>query len=636
MPEIPPEHLEPIPPVKDLGEKKEFKPSIPPASAVPASKPIPKSTHRPIPAIRTVFPEAQLSLDDLLRTLQTKKEMRIDELAKLGGWKTNVLEKILKLLENKGIVRLKYPASLIQPPKVRIEKELYERLLPMPKGELLEQYEFTADNISITVKVVMLKEDNRPFYFLSAQSTGPYTQAVLEELRSKVATSIPIETIDVGNTEQANKLKEQFARAAKLELSKVFINVSEEMLNSLAGKLLHDLYGLGDLELIAADNNLEEIAINSSKTPITVYHLKYGWMKTNMMMDNDGQIQNLSAQIGRKVGREITNMHPILDAHLISGDRVNATLFPISSSGNTITIRRFARRPWTIVDFIGKEKTMTTEMAAWLWIAMQFELSVLVAGSTASGKTSTLNALCAFIPSHQRIITIEDVRELNLPEYMEWNWVPLTTRNPNPEGSGEVTMLDLLISSLRMRPDRLIVGEMRTRKEAETLFEAMHTGHSVYATIHADSGRQVVRRLKEPPIEIPASELEAIDLILVQHRDRRTNKRRTLEIVEIEEGGISGDQVGLNTVFRWLPRTDEWEKPNAPAGLIRKLNTHTGMTEREIQDEVTDRITILDWLVRKNFGKMQEFGKILRSFYANPDFIKKAAEEDKDPQTLFN
>ena len=275
-------------------------------------------------------------------------------------------------------------------------------------------------------------------------------------------------------------------------------------------------------------------------------------------------------------------------------------------------------------------------MAAWLWIAMQFEMSVLVAGSTASGKTSTLNALCAFIPSHQRVITIEDVRELSLPKYMEWNWVPLTTRNPNPEGSGEVTMLNLLVSSLRMRPDRLIVGEMRTRKEAETLFEAMHTGHSVYATIHADSGRQVVRRLKEPPMEIPVSELESIDLILVQYRDRRTNKRRTLEIVELEEGGGAiGDQIDLNTLFRWLPRVDEWEKPGVPAGLLRKLNTHTGMTEMEIKNEVTDRITILDWLVRHDFGRIQEFGKIMHSFYANPDLIKKAAEEDQDPKTLF-
>ncbi|MEK6902413.1 MAG: type II/IV secretion system ATPase subunit [archaeon] len=576
----------------------------------------------------------QLLVDDVVRLVAARGEMSLDELAKTCGWKTVHLEQVLKLLENRGVIKLSYPASLIQGPKVSVVRKLDESILPTPPGEMIEQYSFSADNVKADVKVVELISDHRPFYSLYVQTFGPYTQEILEELRERVASTISIETIDLADVEQAQALKDQFALAARGELATIFKGMGEDVLNSLAGHMLHSLYGLGELELMMADNNLEEIAINSAKSPVTVYHRKYGWMKTNLVMPTEEHIQNLASQIARKNGREITNLNPVLDAHLLSGDRVNATLFPVSSNGNTITIRRFARIPWTIIDFIGKEHTMNSEMAAWLWLAMQYELSIIVAGSTASGKTSALNALAAFIPAHQRIITIEDVREINLPGYMKWNWVPLTTRNPNPEGAGEVTMLDLLLSSLRMRPDRLIVGEMRTRAEAETLFEAVHTGHSVYATLHADSAHQVLRRLTEPPISVPALEVESIDLILVQYRDRKNNVRRTYELSEVE-GGTSNEQLSAQDIFRWNPRGDAFEKLVEPVRLIQKLNLHTGMTEREIQEEVTERMTILEWMVAHDYGSISQVGRIMREFYADPSKVKSAAKQNQDPRIIF-
>ena len=538
------------------------------------------------------------------------------------------------MLENRNIVKLSYPASLLQGPRVALLRKLEDELLPPPVGEVLEQYSFSEDNVQAQIQIIQLNEDNHPFYSLYVQTYGPYTRILLEEMRDKIASTISIEAIDLSDMAQAKELKQQFAEATKKQLALMLKGFPLETLDSLTGQMLHTLYGLGELELLMADNNLEEIAINSSKTPVTVYHRNYGWLRTNLIMPSEEQIQNLSAQIARKNGREITNLHPILDAHLLSGDRVNATLFPISSFGNTLTIRRFARKPWSIIDFIGKEHTMSVEMAAWMWLAMQYELSVLVAGSTASGKTSVLNALCVFIPAHQRVITIEDVRELSLPEYMNWNWVPLTTRNPNPEGAGGVSMLKLLLSSLRMRPDRLIVGEMRSRMEAETLFEAVHTGHSVYATIHADSARQVLRRLIEPPIAIPALEVESIDLIIVQYRDRKGNARRTYEIAEIETG-TSSEQITITDVFRWNPRGDSFEKLSEPTRLIQKLNLHTGMTEHEIHEEVMSRISILEWMLKYNYASMAQVGKIMHQFYANPVRVKEAALRDEDPHSVF-
>ena len=234
--------------------------------------------------------------------------------------------------------------------------------------------------------------------------------------------------------------------------------------------------------------------------------------------------------------REVTTLNPTLDAHLKGGDRVNATIKPIASKGHSINIRMFARNPWTIISLIDEsQKSMSVEMASLLWQAMQYEMNIMVAGGTASGKTSMLNALVSLIQPYQRVVTIEDSRELNLPSY-QWNWVPMVTRRPNPEGLGEVTMLDLLINSLRMRPDRIVLGEVRKKEEAQVLFEAMHTGHSTYSTIHADTGEEVLKRLMQPPFEVSPILLEDINLIVAQFRDRRKNIRRTLQILEVKEG----------------------------------------------------------------------------------------------------
>ncbi|MEE9525912.1 MAG: type II/IV secretion system ATPase subunit, partial [Candidatus Woesearchaeota archaeon] len=317
----------------------------------------------------------------------------------------------------------------------------------------------------------------------------------------------------------------------------------------------------------------------------------------------------------------------IMDAHLLTGDRVVATLFPISTAGNTITIRRFARNPWTIVHFIDpKINCFSIEIAAFLWLAMQYELNILVAGGTASGKTSVLNAVTSLIPATQRIISIEDTREITLPDSLLRNWVPLTSRNPNPEGKGGISMLDLMVASLRMRPDRMIVGEVRRRAQAEAMFEAMHTGHAVYCTMHADTVAQVLRRLVEPPIKIPQSEVEALHLILVQYRDRRKGMRRTLELAEVLSGE---DKLNVNYLYRWIPRTDKFEKTDDSVRIIEELNLHTGMTPKEINKDLKEKQMILQWMLKNNIRDVNDVGQVMRIYYKNPNIIINAAKKSQ-------
>jgi archaeal flagellar protein FlaI len=572
-------------------------------------------------------------IDELMSLLEKKEVLSVGELSKKSSINKDSVEAIGKLLERQQIVDVIYPATMLQDPRIALRKKLSSQKVFKKEGNVFEQYSFVADMIPASVRILKSPVDRRPFYELNVPCFGPYTMAFLEELKNEIAEKVPIEAGEITDSKKSEEIKKRFFAVARKELEQ-YLKENASGLDLLAGTLLHSMYGLGIIEVLMKDDFLEEVALNSANEPITVYHRKYGWLKTNQTLSGEEDISNYASQIGRKVGREITTLKPILDAHLSSGDRVNATLFPISTSGNTITIRRFARRPWTVVDFVGESHTMSIEMSALLWLAMQYEMSVIVAGGTASGKTSALNALSAFIPSYHRIISIEDVREIMLPDYMKWNWVPLTTRNPNPEGMGEVSMLDLLHSSLRMRPDRIILGEMRRKREAEVLFEAMHTGHSVYSTIHADSGRQVLQRLTEPPIDLPPLEVEALNLLVVQYRDRRTNVRRTYEIAEIESG-LSGEQLSVNTIYRWKPKEDSWDKANEPTKLINTINLHTGLTSKEISEEIFNRANVLAWMLDNKLNGINEVGNVMKFFYSEPDELIKEVEKGTLPSKLF-
>jgi flagellar protein FlaI len=566
-------------------------------------------------------------IDEMFEIIEKYSKLDIGEIANYLQITEEQVTTFAKMFEADGTIEIEYPTSLTKKPLVILKKPYASKLANIPSGETMEEYELEVDNVSCKILIIRVPEEARPVYAIEMPHTGKYTKKFLEFIKDEVAETMPIELEEITDPKKSKILKKRFFAELNEHLKKYLPKASEKLLNMLSGTLLHEMYGLGDIELLMGDDMLEEVSINSAKTPITIYHRIHGWLKTNLMPGTEEEINNFSSQIGRKVGREITMLNPILDAHMLSGDRVNATLFPISSEGNTITIRRFARRPWTLIDFIGKAHTMNSEMAAILWLAMQYEMNVLIAGGTASGKTSTLNTLLALVPTYHRIISIEDVREIVLPKYLEWNWVPLITRNPNPEGLGEVTMLDLMITSLRMRPDRIIVGEIRRKKEAEVLMEAIETGHSIYSTIHANSGYQVLRRLAEAPIAIPLMQIELIDLIVVQYRDRKTNKRRTYEIAEIEQTS-TGQGLQINNLYKWNPRTDSWEKLNKPTKLITLLNMHTGMTEDDIYNEINERQNILEWMKRNELTELNTIGYLVKLFYSNPEKVKKMAKQN--------
>lgn len=495
-----------------------------------------------------------------------------------------------------------------------------------------EKYQIEADGIKVEVRITE-KEGGLPLYELSVHDCGLATKALLDEIRHELVTDVSITASEILDPKEISVLKEKFREKATKLLSDKIPNIDQDTKIFLIGTLLHDTIGLGKIEFLLNDGFLEEIVINSADEPVRVYHKKHGWLKTNFKIDTEAQIQNFSNIIARRVGRQITTLNPLLDAHLVTGDRANAVLYPISNKGNTITIRKFTRDPWTVTDLINN-KTGTAEVFALIWLAIQYEMNMLISGGTASGKTSFLNVCMPFIPPNHRLISIEDTRELQLPEYLYW--CPLTTRQANPEGKGEITMLDLLVNSLRMRPDRIILGEMRRKEQAQVLFEAMHTGHSVYATLHADSIHETIQRLINPPMDVPSNLLSAVNLNVVMFRDRRRGLRRIYQLGEFipsEEGGKHA--VKPNILYRWKPTTDKLVQHSESVRLFEDLSRHTGLSQSEINKDLKTKIKILEWMIKNNIREISKVGKIMNEYYLNADFLIDRVNKDSKPDKLL-
>jgi flagellar protein FlaI len=491
---------------------------------------------------------------------------------------------------------------------------------PRPKVALLSAYAFSSEGLPVEVKVFR-KADFVPRYEVTIPGIAEGTKLILEtKLKGELVTEVKLDISEILDPKKFDEVKAKFLEAAKKILVRNFPSLPEDKKGVLAVYLLQKTLGLGELEALLADEQLEEVVVNNSRDPVWVYHKKYGWCKTNLRLKSEETVYDYASMIARKVGRQINVLNPTLDAHLPTGDRVNATLFPISSFGNTITIRKFSRNPWTITSFI-KSKTVSSDVAALIWLCMQNELSLLVAGGTGSGKTSFLNAMAGLIPANQRIITIEDTRELTLPSFL--HWVPMTVREANPEGKGEVTMLDLMVNALRQRPDRILVGEIRRQREAEVMFEAMHTGHSVYATLHADNADQTISRLTNPPINVPHEMLDALAGIVVTFRHRRFNIRRVLEFAEMSKKGEA------DVIYRWDLKTDRARGIQKMSSLVDTLSLYSGLGEKEIEEDVEEKMEVLDWMVKRGYDGVDQVGEIVSNYYMNPEETMDAIRKGK-------
>jgi len=478
--------------------------------------------------------------------------------------------------------------------------------------EILEEYSLNAHGMAINVVIKTSPSEFVPSYNVTFEGVSEATKLLLLSFRRELISMVPLDPTKVEVQAYVDELNKRYVQASKILIDRYLPNTDDKTKDVLTAYILNMMLGLGDLEVPLSDENLEEIAVNGAKSSIWVFHKRIGWCKTNIKPASEDAIYDQAEQIGRRVGRELNNLSPLMDAELIDGSRVNATLFPISQIGNTITIRKFAKNPWTMPALV-KSGSLPPELAGLLWLCIQNEISILISGGTASGKTSFLNASSVFFPPTRRIISVEETRELALPDSLQW--VAMVSRQPNPEGKGEVTLYDLMINALRQRPDIMLVGEIRTGKDAETLFEAIHTGHSVYATVHADNAQDTVVRMTNPPIATPKIQMNALGAIVSLFRHRSKGIRRTLEFAEVLRTGDA------NVLYRWNMRDDTFAQISDLTNLAEVLSLYGGYTKTEIADEVKLRAKIIRWMIKYNVTDINDAGFLVGNFYMNKDRV---------------
>ncbi|MBR9682593.1 MAG: type II/IV secretion system ATPase subunit, partial [Candidatus Aenigmarchaeota archaeon] len=300
--------------------------------------------------------------------------------------------------------------------------------------------------------------------------------------------------------------------------------------------------------------------------------------------------------------------------------RVQSTLgTDIARKGSNFTIRKFTKDPLTPVH-LQKFKTLNSDVAAYLWLAIDYGRSMLISGGTATGKTSMLNAMSLFIKPELKIVSIEDTPELRLPHT---HWVPSVARQPiaEIEGTvlGEVDMFALLRESLRQRPDYLIVGEVRGR-EAYVLFQQIATGHASLSTIHADSLNRLIDRLTTPPINLPANLIESLDIIIFLTKIKYGNSyvRKVASILEILGFDREKNVPIVNEVFKWNPRTDKFEQVN-PSVIVKKISEQYGINKSELEKEIKNRKSVLDWMSERGILDFMDVARIIKIYYSRPE-----------------
>ncbi len=381
---------------------------------------------------------------------------------------------------------------------------------------------------------------------------------------------------------------------------------------SAAGKTSY-----GRLQPLVDDDNLEEIMVLGTGLPVYVYQRKFGMCETNLTFEDPAELEGIIQKIAEECGRMVDAAHPLLEARMPDGSRVNATLNQVSLHGHTLTIRKFLAEPLTIVDLI-KFGTFTVDAAAFLWFAIeglgQKSSNILIAGGSGSGKTTTMNCLGIFMPPKERIITIEDTIELQLPVKHK---VSLETRPPGVKG-GEITMDMLLKNALRMRPDRIIIGELRG-EEAETFFAAINTGHDgSMSTLHANSARESILRLTNPPMNVHPIMIPSLNLIIMQTLFTSGGKayRRITEIAEV--GGIEGEKTLLNNIYEYDPRKEVLASTGTPSVLKHEIAKKSGISVESIQLELQKRQLLLSYLVENGINKQVEVYSWIQDYYADP------------------
>jgi flagellar protein FlaI len=423
--------------------------------------------------------------------------------------------------------------------------------------------------------------------------------------------------------------KPEVMEGLRHDLADIMIKARFSEPKAAANYVIDHSIGFGPIAPLIRDEQLEEIMLNGFHRNVFVFHKEFGMCKTDIIPEkHDHFTNNFIQRIATHAHRSYGPGSPLLDARLPDGSRVNATFASVTPYGPTLTIRKFTHQPISIVNLI-ENKTVSVELAAFLWLMVEGlaiePKNIICTGGTSTGKTTTLNALAAFVNHRDRMLTIEDTLELNLGS--RENWVQLEAK-PQTTETPKVTMDELLQNALRMRPDRIIVGEVRG-SEAETMFVAMDTGHAgCLGTLHANTAREMLIRLKNPPMNVPEQMLPLLDLILVQNRFYDPQKGLIRRVTQVAEISRMEEQVLLGNLFEWDKAEDKIERNDVPSHTLQNFSEKTGRTKKQLKNEILVRQRILEWMMENNLKSNADVEKVVQEYYFNPNSILEKIAKD--------
>ncbi|WP_368086032.1 ATPase, T2SS/T4P/T4SS family, partial [Haloarchaeobius iranensis] len=394
--------------------------------------------------------------------------------------------------------------------------------------------------------------------------------------------------------------------------------LNEYQVEKLLYLLKRNFIGYERIDPIKHDINVEDISCNGHNSPVFVYHSGYEQIISNIFHGHH-ELDDFVVKLAQRSGKGISKRRPQVDATLPDGSRAQLTLGrEVSDHGTNYTIRQFNDVPFTPIDLINWNTFSLDEMA-FLWLCIENHKSLIFAGGTASGKTTSLNAISLFIPSNSKIVSIEDTREVELPQR---NWIASVTRPSFSEDSqGDVDEFDLLEAALRQRPDYIVMGEIRG-EEGRTLFQVMSTGHTTYTTFHADSVGEVLKRFTTDPINVSKTMFTALDLVSIQTQTRVSgNKvRRNRNITEINHYDAENDEINVQDVYQWQAETDEFLKMGE-SNTLEEIEFDRGWNRERLEDELFQRRVILAYLIKNGLSKYVEVAATVQAFVNDPETI---------------
>jgi flagellar protein FlaI len=453
-----------------------------------------------------------------------------------------------------------------------------------------------------------------------------------EQLLKNISDGL-IELVDVELSSVKYKAKAiEYLQKNILKVIKEFgLKLSQRQFIKLMYFIYRNFLGFNEIEPLLQDPNIEDISCDGVDVPLYVIHRKFGPLKTNIVFDNLEHLRQYVIKLSERTGRYVSYAEPILSGTLPDGSRVSATLAgDVTTHGPVFTIRKFSEKPYSPIDQI-ELRTVNSEILAYFWYLMEHGISLLIIGGVSTGKTSLLNTLCMFISPEAKIVSIEDTRELRIPNE---HWIPSLARvgfgipTPTGEKYGEVTLFDLLKESFRQNPDYVIVGEVRGA-EAYVMFQGMSSGHPSISTFHAGSVDTLIKRLITAPIELSPTLIESLDVItvMIHAREKSKSARRMKEVVEIESVDTKTQEVKTRTIFRWDPITDNYSKVGESI-KIEKVTLAKGGDLEYAKREIERRKRILDWMRYKNIRDYVEITKLINLYYKEPRKLMEMIGED--------